>query len=492
MRILVKPNICLGTDFLTEAERSLWISALKFPHTNPSKQQRENPYWDGMVSFWLDPNQQKFPTGFLPHVLNFLYSSGVYPDIVFVESIEKDAIQVEPDVCQGVTLRSYQIEAVNTAIKHNRGIVTAPPRSGKTLIQAALAATLNRKSVIFVEKDALVQQHYKNLTDWGLDPGIVQGSRRDFHKKHVIAMLQTVNRHITDPAMQDWLKSLKVMQIDECHHAAAESYYRAALHCAASWRIGYSGTPFSITDLESKKFNEDTWRLCGLFGNPIFAVTVDQLREMNLMVPVDIIQVKRKSPDIREIDGNDWHKVYTTGIAECAERDEDIVKLATALVAKDFKPLVLVKYVGHGERLLSAMSNAGLSPLFAKGGKNILEVTGGSVVTSGGSVIDAYSRMLAGSGNILIATQIGDEGVDFPHIDALILAVGGKSDQVTTQRLFRPLTAVAGKHRAIVFDFDDDTHGVLKRQSALRRRIYKLLGFHCHVLPIEQAVGMVR
>lgn len=833
MRILVKPNICLGVDFGSDRERAAWISTLEFPHTNPSKQQAENPYWSGLVSFWLDPGQQKFPTGFLPHVLTSLNRQGFSPQIEYVHQIQRDSLPIDPDVCDGMTLRPYQIEAVRIAMLQNRGVITAPPRSGKTLIQAALAKTLNRKSVIFVEKQALVQQHFDNLKKWGLDPGVVQGSTKDFHKQHTIAMLQTVHRGLSDPKMQEWLNSLQLMQADECfpagtlidglpietlkvgdkvrsfnhatqqiemrkvlrtfrnrcvklvrlrmmsgdvitctpnhpfysvtrntyvsaceltstdvlihanhqemsrvrnrlhskvsdcpvlfppvcksriseaankdystllcvrsrnscnrkicftafsqewqsillgslqkkisfrelvannvsdkqevcirqdekeksyahagccgedgcktertnlfiswgqrpanetsgeivqcsvvgfefdgisnrsgigcgslrfrssllqggsccsgsqagyrgrrkvapnsevevlrhpkdgdiellrvdcieilelgcgqessgvcpdgfvynfevegnnnyfannilvhncHHASAETYYRAALHSPASWRIGYSGTPYSLVDLESRKFNEDTWRLCGLFGPPIYSVTLDQLRDLGLMVSVSIIQVKRTSPDIRHIPGTDWHKVYTTGIAESQERDADICALACGLIAKGYRPLILVKYVAHGERLLTRLHDAGLTPLFAKGGKMIMEYTGSSVEVGYGSVVDAYQKMMQGHGNALIATQIADEGVDFPHIDSLILATGGKADQVTTQRIFRPLTATAGKTRAIVFDFADETHGVLKTQSATRRRIYGLLGFDCRMLPIDKAIAAI-
>jgi len=831
MRILVKPNICLGVDFGSDRERAAWISTLEFPHTNPSKQQVENPYWSGMVSFWLDPGQQKFPTGFLPHVLTSLNRQGFSPQIEYVHQIQRDSLPIDPDVCDGMTLRPYQIEAVRIAMLQNRGVITAPPRSGKTLIQAALAKTLNRKSVIFVEKQALVQQHFDNLKKWGLDPGVVQGSTKDFHKQHTIAMLQTVHRGLSDTKMQEWLNSLQLMQIDECfpagtlvdgrriesikagdlvrsynhttglielkrvvrtfknkspkellvvrmmsgesiictpnhpfysysrssyvaardltsqdkllrneevqgvwcrvysetpiaamlfsdmcsrrlsektevsginmpsvwifgnmcweesacdgeawkgilfrrlqedcdiekifrnhgsyepkvcikenagkqsvmasgckgahicseegsdffiswrkwaidqaavgpmpstvfghefdgvfypncicsgqvrissellqgrycytgnevghrgrwklpqnpemevsrcsedihiecvgvdcvevlelgcgrkdsgvcadgyvynfevegnnnyfvdgilvhncHHASAETYYRAALNSPASWRIGYSGTPYSLVDLESRKFNEDTWRLCGLFGPPIYSVTLDQLRELGLMVSVNIIQVKRTSPDIRHIPGTDWHKVYTTGVAESQERDADICALACGLIAKGYRPLILVKYVAHGERLLTRLHDAGLTPLFAKGGKMIMEYTGSSVEVGSGSVVDAYQKMMQGHGNALIATQIADEGVDFPHIDSLILATGGKADQVTTQRIFRPLTATAGKTRAIVFDFADETHGVLKTQSATRRRIYGLLGFDCRMLPIDRAIAAI-
>lgn len=108
-----------------------------------------------------------------------------------------------------------------------------------------------------------------------------------------------------------------------------------------------------------------------------------------------------------------------------------------------------------------------------------------------GSINDAYELVLSGGGNLLIATQIGDEGVDLPKVDGLILAVGGKADKVNVQRAFRPLTSAEGKTRAVVVDFDDRQHGVLRRQSAARRKIYKSLGFEPKLATMNQALDLI-
>lgn len=493
MKLLLKPNICLAMEFASQEERDIFTAALRFQNPNPPKESEFNPYYDGFISFFLDPTRQKFPTGFLSHVIDHLGRHGVHPRIEIVQQPSRvGELVVDPAVCDGMVLRPYQLDAVTRAIRQNRGIITAPPRSGKTLIQAAVAKTLDRKSVIFVQRAGLLEQHVENLRKWGLDPGVVQGSIKDFHKQHVVAMLQTVWSNIKDRKMLEWLQSVEVMQIDECHHASADTFYRAALNCPASWRLGYSGTPYDSLDMAAGKFNSDTWRLVGLFGPPIVDVSLQQLQDLGLTVPVHILQVKmEEQPDVSAIDGNNWHAVHEAGVTQNDARNDTIVEIASNLVEQGYLPLVLVKLVSHGELLFERFREADMLPLFAKGGKGILTCQGQGSDWVRGSIGDAYSQLLQGHGNILISTQIGDEGVDLPHVDSLILAVGGKGDQVTTQRIFRPLTATGTKKRAVVIDFDDRQHGVLKRHSATRRRVYRLLGFDPQLVTKNQAISAI-
>lgn len=480
MKILCKPNICMGLEFSDPAERSIFTESLWFVNPNPDRSDTINPYYDGRVNFFLDIDKQKFPTGLLGHVLSFLGSRGIIPRVEVAVQPERSTLQVDPEVCDGMILRDYQVEAVNAAMRNNRGLIAAPPRSGKTLMQAALAKTLGKKSVIFVQRANLLEQHVDNLTKWGLDPGIVQGSTFDEGKTHYVAMLQTVWNNIKNPKFQNWLQSLSVMQIDEVHHASSsDTYYRTGLHCPASWRLGYSGTPFSILDMGEGRFNPRSWRLVGLCGPTLKDISMAKLRDVGLLTPVRVVQIRETGPDdVRELDGASWHPVYEQGVVNNKQRNTKIAGVCAQLVAQGYLPLVLVKYVSHGEDLFDRMRNDNLIPLFSRGGKTIQQSVGLSgSETIRGSIRDAYAKLKRGEGNILIATQIGDEGVDLPDVDALVLAVGGKSDQVTTQRIFRPLTSTDSKKSAIVVDFDDQQHGVLKRQSATRRRIYRMLGF---------------
>jgi superfamily II DNA or RNA helicase len=57
--------------------------------------------------------------------------------------------------------------------------------------------------------------------------------------------------------------------------------------------------------------------------------------------------------------------------------------------------------------------------------------------------------------DVLIANKIVDEGVDFPMMETLILASGGKAEHRQIQRIGRVMRTHEGKERATVFDFLD-------------------------------------
>lgn len=482
----------MAMDF-RDNERAIFVESLRFHNPSPSREQRENPYYDGLVSFFTDTFLSTFPTGFLGHVIAHLSNNGICPEVVVLKQFAISSQQVDQEMFAfaGIRLMDYQVELANAAIRKGRGVIHAPPRSGKTLIQAAVAATLDRPSVLFVQSTSLLDQHVKSLTAYGLSPGAIQGSTLDFGAKHAIAMVQTVYSRLKDKAMAAWLQSREVMQFDEVHHASsASTYNKVALACQASWRLGYSGTPYNVRDMADNVFNVEHWNLTGAFGPPLASVSLDYLQSIGRLVPVDILQIRHDTPhDVADLDGNDWHPVYKAGIVENASRNATVVAVADRMIQCGYLPLVLVNQIAHGDDLFNRLLAAGHAPIFSRGGKKLTLPT---KVHQTGGVSDAYKLLCEGRGNILIATKVADEGVDLPLVNALIMAVGGKADKVNVQRAFRPLTAAEGKTGALVVDFDDRQHGVLRTQSAARRKIYRTLGFTPRLVSAEEALDSIR
>lgn len=492
MRLLVKPNLCLAMDF-REHERQVFLDSLWFPNPSPTREEKDNPYYDGKVSFFVDAYKTQFPTGLLSHVISHLAANSVLPEVTVLRPFQVSDKQVDPDLFShcGIKLHDYQVGLANAAIRSGRGIVSAPPRSGKTLIQAAVAATLGLPSVMFVQRESLLDQQVECLRKYGLNPGIIRGNVLDYGATHAVAMLQTVNSRIRSPDMVRWLESREVMQFDEVHHtASAQTYQTVAFACPASWRLGYSGTPYNVHDLSEGKFNPEHWCLAGAFGPLIGEVSLGYLQSIGRLVPVDVMQVRHDTPfSVAELDGHNWHPVYSAGIVENESRNQSIVRIVARLVEAGRVPLVLIKQVAHGETLQRMLLAAGVPAAFSRGGKTLIMP---DMSRRSGNVGAAYAALKKGQCLALIATQVADEGVDLPIVDALVMAVGGKADKVNTQRAFRPLTATEGKSSAVVIDFDDRQHGVLKTQSAARRKLYRTLGFNPRIMSIDEVLENIK
>lgn len=121
------------------------------------------------------------------------------------------------------------------------------------------------------------------------------------------------------------------------------------------------------------------------------------------------------------------------------------------------KVLVIVKLLEHGRRLREWI---GRGTIFVHG----------SVDTERRKEIRREFRN--GDIRCLIATKIYDEGVDLPDMDVLVLAGGGKSQVQALQRVGRALRKAPGKDRAIIVDFMDTHHRMLRAHSERRLHMY--------------------
>ena len=87
---------------------------------------------------------------------------------------------------------------------------------------------------------------------------------------------------------------------------------------------------------------------------------------------------------------------------------------------------------------------------------------------------------------VLISTVLG-EGVDIPHLNALIIAAAGKSQKQLLQRVGRGIRKKhSGPNEVEIYDFFDKSHPILRRQSKDRLEIYRDQGFEveiCSTLP---------
>lgn len=60
---------------------------------------------------------------------------------------------------------------------------------------------------------------------------------------------------------------------------------------------------------------------------------------------------------------------------------------------------------------------------------------------------------------IMVASSVGNDGIDIPDIDGLVLAHGGKSFFQNVQRTGRGLRSAQGKKDLVFIDFNDAALG---------------------------------
>jgi len=103
----------------------------------------------------------------------------------------------------GESLRPEQAKAVQAVIAHERGVIVAPPGSGKTVMACAVIAHHDAPTLVLVDRQELVDQWRDRLVEYlGVEPsqvGVVGGGKDRPTGIVDVAMIQSVARRDNPP-----------------------------------------------------------------------------------------------------------------------------------------------------------------------------------------------------------------------------------------------------------------------------------------------------
>lgn len=337
----------------------------------------------------------------------------------------------------GCGWRSYQTQAADAALAAGRGVVVAPPRSGKTLICARVVAELGLPTLWVAPTRAIVEQTAAvlrgNFQDGAV--GVVADGEQDLDRRFTVA---TAAGAVALP--QAWLASRWALVIDEFHHAPAATWQQLSKACAgAYYRFGATGTHF--------RADGEDMLMHAVLGNVVARFAVEDLVHGGHLAPAAIFFV----PVGGKVRAGNHQKAIRLGIVEHEERNAKVVAWAEYLRRSGLPVVVLVERIEHGVALAARIS--------------------GSVFVSGADT-SGIARFNAGEVDVLVGTSVLGEGVDLPRAAALVLARGGKSPVAVWQAIFRVLTAAGGKRAAVIVDFADRHHRTLLQWALERLRMY--------------------
>jgi superfamily II DNA or RNA helicase len=227
--------------------------------------------------------------------------------------------------------------------------------------------------------------------------------------------------------------------LDEVQHVPARTVRYVAKRVGGGWalRIGLSATPW-----RSDGHDLVIYAVMGEVVEP--RISSSYLIERGYAVPVEIRVVDApRCPAVRECwnaRGAEGYACVRRALAECDERNKFIIRLAAGAE----KPvLVLVRLVSHAERLAHTMRRAGLRAAAATG------------AVKGEERERLFNALRRGQLDVIVATQLADEGLDLPPLRTLVLAMADKSKTRTLQRIGRLVRPWPGKERGIAYELRD-------------------------------------
>lgn len=352
-----------------------------------------------------------------------------------------------------IQLRPYQERAVDEARAAGGGLMVAPTGAGKTTMALVLAHRLGQRTLVLVRSLDLAHQWQEAVQRFtGLSCGIIGGGKWKEGNEITVALIQTLVRHDTS-------LDYGMLIVDEAHNTPALQAYTVINRQAARYRYGLSATPQRRDRLEAL--------IHASIGPVVTEITAAETGESVLPVKVTVVGY----PCTAEVEG--WG-AFLQWLAEEPGRNAMIAQSAIR-AASTRGTVILTSTIAHAEVLYELVMAMGHACLLLHGQL---------------PRADRLERMaLAPESPLIISTlSLLSEGIDLPHVGALIFAapvsadIAGRESPAATrliQSIGRTRRPYPGKTVAHVMDIvDHHPLGV----SAYRKRleVYRRLGFAVH------------
>jgi len=372
---------------------------------------------------------------------------------------------IYPDMLEGVTLRDYQLGGLGLFAGVGRGTAAHATGAGKSEFLAAVMKLIGPPSLCVVDTTASAGQLAKRLQSRGIGSvRHVHGPNKRLTEHNVMVINTAINMlRRNTKNFQTFLRDLRLLSFDEVHHLGnAPTWQEIALSCSAHYRLGLSATPYDDEPSQADML------LDGLIGPVFDHIPSKELRDRGYLSEpyAFIIPVAHGQRVPRGI--QDWNEIEKRAIVEHEYRNALITTICARIVASEptAKILVLVRRIQHGETLLDALDDCGISCVFSSGGKQ---------ARFPGRVLHRIpyesicERFEDGDWNVLIGSRVYDESQDIPGITDLVLGSAGKKTRRLLQRLGRGERVAPGKDHVRVWDFYDSQHWATRNQSVKRR-----------------------
>ena len=315
-----------------------------------------------------------------------------------------------------------------------------------TEIFLAFLRETQEPALIVVDRVLLAEQLTQRAKDAGLkNVGILTGKINDTeNKKIVFATIGSIKKL---PAINNF----RVLVCDEIHHASSKRFQDFLNEASFPVQIGFSATP----DKEDKYIFA---LIRQYFGGIVFETSAEDMMENEVIAKPKIYFIENEvNPMI------DWPSSYKECIIQNKERNSLIIDIVEKY---NEKVLILIKDVKNkqGEILKQYMlENTSKNVEFIQGAtKNRTEV------------LDWFEN---GDLDVLIATNILNEGVSLKQVRILVNASGGKSKVENLQKIGRGTRIMSDKKEVIIYDFADMGNKFTQSHSKQRKRLYEKEGF---------------
>jgi len=404
--------------------------------------------WDGRKSFLHKGG--RFLTGLLPRACQYLDS--IEEPYRIVEDLRPE--YPEEEFCPAFPLRSFQPDVLEQVQRYRRGIVSAPPRSGKTILAVELFRRTSLSPFLYIVWQAEVAHQaankFRKLLP-GAKVGVIADGKADLDGDILVVTFQSlasafglkVKRKDCPKGMkkerilpllrhapvQRICRDSKVVVWDEAHHTSSDiAQLLAQEFHKAAYVVGLTATPWreDASDIGIE----------AVTGPILYHMSYEEAVERGIILPLDVTVFQLPAEDLDTRGG--YQQVYKTALVDNDRYHRTVAHIVEYLRRRGKTVAVIVGHVPHGQQLERAIPRS----LFVSG------------KSSPGERRAGLRHIEEQDGVCLISTLI-DEAVDLPTLDAIVVADVKKSAIKAFQRL-RSMTVSEGKKRATAVFFQPD------------------------------------
>ena len=336
-------------------------------------------------------------------------------------------------------LRPLQKKAVKALMQKERGILRAPPRSGKTILASATSIYLGYKTFIIASQHDWLQGFYKALMGENGEPSIFvnapEGSigfakkLADF-KKYDICLITYQTLMHNDKLLQQVKNMGTTVIIDEVQFAAGTEYAKVIGSLSARYMFGLSGTPFR-KDGKEVLFNK-------LINKIVHKVNTETLTPTFVVV---------QSPfSSKPVKSSRWDLIVKR-IEDDDDRAEFIAQHAIRDAQRGHTVLIPMSSISGIDKVTNAINRL-------MGKRVAVKFTGNQSKAERDAIV---TRASAGKIRIIVGTlRLLSVGINIPRASMLYEVALSSNVYNAEQRIARVLTPMEGKPTPTVKVFMDD------------------------------------
>ncbi len=372
------------------------------------------------------------------------------------------------------TEREEQLDAIESLLPVDNGVLHATTAFGKTVTAASLIARRKVNTLILVHSKALLTQWHERLSEFlnidykepeqiktrgrrkAFSPiGCLDSTTNTIHGVVDIALMQSC---FEEGDVRSFIQDYGMVIVDECHHVSSVTFERVLKSVKAQYVYGLTATPIRKDGQQPIIFMQ-----CGPIRFSADAKSQIQKQSFSrYLIP--------RFTSFRSITDD---KLTFTAIQQNLIADEVrnnlIVEDVRKAVEAGRTPLVLTSIKQHVDVLSEQ-----LKPFV----KNVIRLTGSGTAKEKRETLQQLQGVPANESLVIVATgQYVGEGFDYPRLDTLFLALPiswkGRLEQYAG-RLHREND---GKKDVRIYDYIDIHEPVCDSMYHKRMRGYAAIGY---------------